>query len=162
MVFLLAAQVSTSLPTKYRRFGLLFVTASKIALETTSTGEAFFVISPEFACILCIIFEYGEFRSCAFLAINIAFAKLVLMKPGSINTSFIPNVTIVYENYNHNIIATCYTTMEPMPEERTTTTPLVKGEISFDKKNVKSFSGATIYVHLEDVTMQDTRLNRFH
>ena len=44
-----------------------------------------------------------------------------------------------------------------MPEERTTatTTPLVKGEISFDKKNAKSFSGATIYVRLEDVTMQD-------
>ena len=52
--------------------------------------------------------------------------------------------------------------MEPMPEERTTTRTLVKGEISFDKKNVKSFSGATIYVHLEDVTMQDTRLNGFH
>jgi hypothetical protein len=32
MVFLLAAQVSTSLPAKYRRFGLLFVTASKIVL----------------------------------------------------------------------------------------------------------------------------------
>ena len=43
-----------------------------------------------------------------------------------------------------------------MPEERTmTTAPLVKGEISFDKKNVKSFSGATIYIRLEDVTMQD-------
>ena len=43
-----------------------------------------------------------------------------------------------------------------MPEDRTTTkTPLVKGEISFDKKNVKSFSGATIYIRLEDVTMQD-------
>ena len=40
-------------------------------------------------------------------------------------------------------------------EERTTTTQLVKGEISFDKKNAKSFSGATIYVRLEDVTMQD-------
>lgn len=44
--------------------------------------------------------------------------------------------------------------MEPMPEERTTP-PLVNGEISFDKKNVKSFSGATIYVRIEDVTMQD-------
>jgi uncharacterized lipoprotein YbaY len=42
-----------------------------------------------------------------------------------------------------------------MPEERTMITPLVKGEISFDQNNVKSFSGATIYVHLEDVTMQD-------
>jgi uncharacterized lipoprotein YbaY len=44
-----------------------------------------------------------------------------------------------------------------MPEERTTatTTPLVKGEISFDQNNIKSFSGATIYVRLEDVTMQD-------
>jgi uncharacterized lipoprotein YbaY len=45
--------------------------------------------------------------------------------------------------------------MEPMPEERTTPPPLVNGEISFDKKNVKSFSGATIYVRIEDVTMQD-------
>jgi uncharacterized lipoprotein YbaY len=43
-----------------------------------------------------------------------------------------------------------------IPEERImTTTPLVKGEISFDQKNVKSFSGATIYVRLQDVTMQD-------
>ena len=44
-----------------------------------------------------------------------------------------------------------------MPEERTTaaTTALVKGEISFDQNNVKSFSGATIYVHLKDVTIQD-------
>jgi uncharacterized lipoprotein YbaY len=44
-----------------------------------------------------------------------------------------------------------------MPEERTTptTTALVKGEISFDQNNVKSFSGATIYVRLKDVTMQD-------
>jgi uncharacterized lipoprotein YbaY len=41
-------------------------------------------------------------------------------------------------------------------ERRTTTTPLVKGEISFDKKNIiKSFSGATVYIRLEDVTMQD-------
>ena len=44
-----------------------------------------------------------------------------------------------------------------MPKERTTTTtiPLVKGDISFDQKNIKSFSGATIYVNLEDVTVQD-------
>lgn len=43
-----------------------------------------------------------------------------------------------------------------MPEERTMTTiPLIKGKISFDQKNVKSFSGATIYIRLEDVTMQD-------
>lgn len=43
-----------------------------------------------------------------------------------------------------------------MPEERTMATiPLVKGDISFDQKNVKSFSGATIYIRLEDVTMQD-------
>ena len=32
---------------------------------------------------------------------------------------------------------------------------LIKGNIIFDKNNVKSFSGATIYVRLEDVTMQD-------
>ena len=42
MVFLLAAQASTSLPTRYRRFGLLLLTASRIAFETTSTEEAFF------------------------------------------------------------------------------------------------------------------------
>jgi uncharacterized lipoprotein YbaY len=35
-----------------------------------------------------------------------------------------------------------------------TTTPIVKGHIVLDK-NVKSFSGATIYVSLLDVTMQD-------
>jgi hypothetical protein len=68
MVFLFAAQVSTSLPTRYRRFGLLLVTASRIAFETTSTEKAFFAISFEFACILCIISEYGELGSCAFLA----------------------------------------------------------------------------------------------
>jgi uncharacterized lipoprotein YbaY len=34
------------------------------------------------------------------------------------------------------------------------TTPVVKGHIVLDK-NVTSFSGATIYVLLEDVTMQD-------
>jgi uncharacterized lipoprotein YbaY len=46
---------------------------------------------------------------------------------------------------------------EEIPEERTmTTTLLAKGEISFDQKNVKTFSGATIYVRLKDVTMQDT------
>ena len=32
---------------------------------------------------------------------------------------------------------------------------LIKGNIIFDKNNAKSFSGATIYVRLEDVTMQD-------
>jgi uncharacterized lipoprotein YbaY len=35
------------------------------------------------------------------------------------------------------------------------TIPFVKGEISFDQKNIKSFSGATMYIRLEDVTMQD-------
>jgi hypothetical protein len=50
-----SAQVSTSLNTKYRRFRILFVTASKISLEITSTGEAFFTVSPEFACIRCIM-----------------------------------------------------------------------------------------------------------
>ena len=39
--------------------------------------------------------------------------------------------------------------------EGTRTTPIVEGHIVLDK-NVKSFSGATIYVSLEDVTMQDT------
>ena len=38
--------------------------------------------------------------------------------------------------------------------EGTRTIPIVKGHIVLDK-NVKSFSGATIYVWLEDVTMQD-------
>jgi hypothetical protein len=37
MVFLFAAQVSTSLPVRYRRFGFFLVTASKITYETTST-----------------------------------------------------------------------------------------------------------------------------
>ena len=90
MVFLFAAQVSTSLPARHRRFGFLFVTASKITFQTTSTGEPLFAIWFEFAATFCIICEYGELGSCAFFAITIEFAKLVLMKPGSIKTTFIP------------------------------------------------------------------------
>ena len=37
MVFLFPAQVSTSLPVRYQRFGFLLVTASRITYETTST-----------------------------------------------------------------------------------------------------------------------------
>ena len=42
-------------------------------------------------------------------------------------------------------------------EKRTTASspPLLRGKIIFDKNNVKSFSGATVYIRLEDVTMQD-------
>jgi uncharacterized lipoprotein YbaY len=41
-----------------------------------------------------------------------------------------------------------------MPHERERTALVVKGDIIFDN-NVKSFSGATIYIRLNDVTMQD-------
>ena len=34
--------------------------------------------------------RYRRFGGCAFFAITIEFAKLVLMKPGSIKTTFIP------------------------------------------------------------------------
>jgi uncharacterized lipoprotein YbaY len=40
--------------------------------------------------------------------------------------------------------------------KRTTgSSPLLRGKIIFDKNNVKSFAGATVYIRLEDVTMQD-------
>jgi hypothetical protein len=69
----------------------LIVKASKITFETTSTGEPLYAIWFEFAAIFYIICEYGELGSCAFFGITIEFAKLVLMKPGSIKTTFIPN-----------------------------------------------------------------------
>jgi hypothetical protein len=93
---LFAAQVSKTLPAKYRRFGFLFVTASKITFEKTSTGGPFFGISPEFTAIFYIICEFGELGFCTFLAMTIAFAKLVRMNPDSINTTFIPNGSISY------------------------------------------------------------------
>jgi uncharacterized lipoprotein YbaY len=46
---------------------------------------------------------------------------------------------------------------KPMTEEKITTAssaPL-RGKIIFDKNNVKPFSGATVYIRLQDVTMQD-------
>jgi len=49
MVFLFAAQVSAFLPARYRKFGFLLVTASKITFETASTGEPLFAICFEFA-----------------------------------------------------------------------------------------------------------------
>jgi uncharacterized lipoprotein YbaY len=45
-----------------------------------------------------------------------------------------------------------------MTEEKRTTAssaPLLRGIIIFDKNNVKPFSGATVYIRIEDVTMQD-------
>jgi len=45
-----------------------------------------------------------------------------------------------------------------MTEEKKTTAssaPLLRGIIIFDKNNVKPFSGATVYIRIEDVTMQD-------
>ena len=42
-----------------------------------------------------------------------------------------------------------------MSHEGEKTALVVRGDIIFDK-NVRSFSGATIYVRLSDVTMQDT------
>jgi hypothetical protein len=33
--------------------------------------------------------------------------------------------------------------------------PLLKGRIVFDNNSVESFTGATVYVRLDDVTMQD-------
>jgi hypothetical protein len=48
-------------------------------------------ISFELVCIFCIIGEYGELGSCAFLTMTIAFEKLVLMNLGSINTTLMPN-----------------------------------------------------------------------
>lgn len=42
-----------------------------------------------------------------------------------------------------------------MPYEKGKNTLVVRGEIIIDK-SVKSFSGATIYVRLNDVTMQDS------
>jgi uncharacterized lipoprotein YbaY len=48
---------------------------------------------------------------------------------------------------------------EEEPEKRTATaaptSPLLRGEIVFDNNNVKPFTGATVYIRLEDVTMQD-------
>jgi hypothetical protein len=46
---------------------------------------------------------------------------------------------------------------EGQQQEKNTmaSSPLLRGEIFFDKNNVKSFAGATVYVRLEDVTMQD-------
>jgi hypothetical protein len=96
MVFLFAAQVSTSLPVRYQKFGFLIVKASKITFETTSTGEPLYAIWFEFAAIFYIICEYGELGSCAFFGITIEFAKLVLMKPGSIKTTFIPKSSNSY------------------------------------------------------------------
>jgi len=49
MVFLFAAQVSTSLPARYQKFGFLLVTASNITFETTSKGEPLYAIWFEFA-----------------------------------------------------------------------------------------------------------------
>ena len=60
MIFLFAAQVSTSLPVRYQKFGFLIVKASKITFETTSTGEPLYAIWFEFAAIFYIICEYGE------------------------------------------------------------------------------------------------------
>ena len=97
MVFLFAAQVSTSLPARYRRFGFLLVTASKITFETTLTGEPLFANWFEFADIFCIICEYGELGFWALLATTIEFPKLVLMNPGSIKTTFIPKGSNSYE-----------------------------------------------------------------
>ncbi|HEY6163509.1 MAG TPA: hypothetical protein VIW25_01245 [Nitrososphaeraceae archaeon] len=96
MIFLFAAQVSTSLPVRYQKFGCLIVKASKITFETTSTGEPLYAIWFEFAAIFYIICEYGELGSCAFFGITIEFAKLVLMKPGSIKTTFIPKSSNSY------------------------------------------------------------------
>ena len=90
------AHFSTSLHAKYRRFGSLFVTACRITFETTSTGELFFTISLEFAPFFASFVNMVNLRSCAFLAMTIALAKLVLMNPGSINTTFIPNCSNSY------------------------------------------------------------------
>lgn len=96
MVFLFAAQVSTSLPARYQKFGFLLVTASNITFETTSKGEPLYAIWFEFAAIFCMICEYGELGSCAFFGITIEFAKLVLKKPSSIKTTFIPKSSNSY------------------------------------------------------------------
>ncbi|MFL6320867.1 MAG: hypothetical protein ACJ71P_15035 [Nitrososphaeraceae archaeon] len=44
-----------------------------------------------------------------------------------------------------------------MIEEKRTiaSSPLIRGKIIFDKNNVKPFLGATVYIRLDDVTMQD-------
>jgi uncharacterized lipoprotein YbaY len=44
---------------------------------------------------------------------------------------------------------------EKRTAEASTSPLLLRGEIIFDNKIVKSFTGATVYVRLEDVTMQD-------
>src|ERR687891_2657076 len=91
MFFLPAAQDSASLPARYRRRGFGFEAASKIIFATNSGSEAFFAPSLILAIIFCISSEYGDDGSWAFLAMTIAFTALVLMKPGSINITFIPN-----------------------------------------------------------------------
>jgi hypothetical protein len=75
IVFLFAAQTSTSLPARYRRFGFLLVTAYKITFATNSAGAPLSAIELEFAATFCIICEYGEFGSCDFFAMTIAWPK---------------------------------------------------------------------------------------
>src|SRR5919106_2450492 len=89
--FLPAAQDSTSLPAKYRRRGFGFAAASRIIFATNSASDAFFASSANPAIVFCISSEYGDVESCAFLAMAIAFPKLVLIKPGSIKITLIPN-----------------------------------------------------------------------
>jgi uncharacterized lipoprotein YbaY len=44
---------------------------------------------------------------------------------------------------------------EEQQDKRSTAASLLRGEIILDKNKVKSFTGATVYIRLEDVTIQD-------
>ena len=89
----------------------------------------------------------GTFRHIGyFTATSFLIFLLIVSLVGPVNIALSSTIVEEEQFLYHN---------GPMLEERTMTTPLVKGEISFDQNNIKSFSGATIYVRLEDVTMQD-------
>jgi hypothetical protein len=75
--------------------------ACSITFATSSGGDdddAFSIIDLKWFFTFCISGKYGDFESNAFYAEVLEFIMLVLIKPGSIITTLIPNGSSSYDN----------------------------------------------------------------
>ena len=82
----------------YLSCGFSEVRACSITLATSSGGDdAFSIIDLKWFSTFCISEKYGDFGSRAFFAEVLEFIMLVLIKPGSIITTLIPNGSSSYD-----------------------------------------------------------------
>src|SRR5215218_2782542 len=91
---------AASLPTVYLSCGFSDVTACSMVFAASSGGEdddALSIIDLKWFSIFFVSGKYGDFGSKDFFAETLEFMMLVLIKPGSIMTTLIPNGASSYE-----------------------------------------------------------------